>query len=701
MEQAKLKQLIFKVLKADERLWNEDKTELNQTLLLDLVENIDEKVIDLLLQEKDLREKFFVKIRDVYVFKTNDFRFFMEENKVDNSYTAYKNRIGLTDGKKFLKDTNDVVLDFPYKDCVLEGGQSTEEGTDTYFEYDEKAEQYEEKQGKRKEIFFNQVLAHDEIDRLFDHKALTNWKRFTKDGEQEVKEIKRDEDGKIKENLIIKGNNLLALYSLKKQFAGKVKLIYIDPPYYFKDTKADDAFAYNSNFKLSTWLTFMKNRLDIAKKLLADEGTIFVQIKDDGMAHLKLLMDDVFGIDNFVNCIAVKMSEATGVKMSHAKTRFPNIKEYILFYKKSLNFKGFTKIDKYENKEWDKENNIFLDNFTQEQRNSLIEISGKDEITQDDVNIAIEIFSKVKKISLNQKIKELPKDLNVDEWLFENSYRIIKTAGSSSLAKQVLKLENIPNQEISAFTSRDGILFFYLTDFNRETRDPRLRVIFADENIWKNPCDFWQDIKTSGAIANERGVQLSGGKKPEKLLHRIIDMTTEEGDIILDYHSGSGTTAGVAHKMKRQWITIEQIDNQIDLSITGLKNVVNGDETGISELVNWQGGGDFIYCELAKWNETAKEKILAYESLDELVKFFDEMYERYFLNYNLKIKEFREKVINEEGFKKLSLDEQKKMFVAMLDNNQMYVNKTEMADKKFGIDKEDQNLTSQFYNSQS
>lgn len=157
MEQAKLKQLIFKVLKADERLWNEDKTELNQTLLLDLVENIDEKVIDLLLQEKDLREKFFVKIKEVYVFKTNDFRFFMEENKIDNSYTAYKNRIGLTDGKKFLKDTNDVVLNFPYKDCVLEGGQSTEEGADTYFEYSEKAETYEEKQGKRKEIFNNQV----------------------------------------------------------------------------------------------------------------------------------------------------------------------------------------------------------------------------------------------------------------------------------------------------------------------------------------------------------------------------------------------------------------------------------------------------------------------------------------------------------------------------------------------------------------
>lgn len=700
MDNTKLKQLVLKVLKKDERLWNKDKTELNQTLLLDLVENIDETVIDLLYQEKDLREKFFVKIKDVFVFKTNDFRFFMEENKVDNSYTAYKNRIGLTDGKKFLKDTNDVVLDFPYKDCVLEGGQSTEEGTDTYFEYSEKAEQYEEKQGKRKEIFFNQVLAHDEIDRLFDAKALTNWKRFTKDGEQEVKEIIRDENGIIKENLIIKGNNLLALHSLKKQFAGKIKLIYIDPPYYFKDTKADDAFAYNSNFKLSTWLTFMKNRLDVAKKLLADEGTIFVQIKDDGMAHLKLLLDDVFGIDNFVNCIAVKMSEASGVKMTHAKSRFPNIKEYIFFYKRSNNFKGFKRIDKYKNKEWDTENNIFLENFTQEDRNKLITIEEKEEVNKKDVDNAIKILSNAKKVSLSEKIKSLSKEIDVNEWLLENSYRIIKTAGSSSLAKQVKELIKIPNQDISAFISRDNILFYYITDFNRNTKQPRLQVIFADENIWKNPCDFWQDIKTTGAIAKERGVQLSGGKKPEKLLHRIIDMTTEEGDIVLDYHSGSGTTAGVAHKMKRQWITIEQIDNQIDLSLNGLNNVIKGDKTGVSELVNWKGGGNFIYLELAKWNETAKEKILACESLKELIKFFDEMYERYFLNYNLKIKEFREKVIKEEEFKNLSLDEQKKMFVAMLDNNQMYVNKTEMADKKFGIDKEDQTLTSQFYNSE-
>ena len=711
MDNTKTKQIIFETLKEDERLWNEDKSEINQTLLLDLIEKIDETVIGLLLQKKFLREKFFVKIKDVYVFKSNDFRFFMEENKVDNSYTVYKNQIGLTDGKRFLKDTNDVVLDFPYKDCVLEGGQSTEEGVDIYFEYEvEKTKTikgeiisdpagYKEKQAKRKEIFFNQVLAQDEIDRLFDAKTFVNWKRFTKEGEQEVEEIKRDKDGIIKENFIIKGNNLLALHSLNKQFSGKVKLIYIDPPYYFKDTKADDTFTYNSNFKLSTWLTFMKNRLEVAKKLLADDGVIFVQIKDDGMAHLKLLLDDIFE-NGFVNSIAVKMSEASGVKMSHARMRFPNIKEFLLFYKKSFNFKGFYKIDKYKNKEWDKENNIFIENFTQEQRNQLINIEEKEKISSSDVKKAIELLSEAKKRPLSQKLKELSDNIDQNEWLFENSYRIIKTAGSSSLAKQVLELDNIPNQDISAFISKENILFYYITDFNRGTKTPRLQVLFADNAIWKNPCDFWQDIKTTGAIANERGVQLSGGKKPEKLLHRIIDMTTEEGDLVLDYHSGSGTTAGVAHKMKRQWITIEQIDNQIELTKTGLNNVIKGDKTGVSELVNWQGGGDFIYFELAKWNEQAKEAILACKDLKELGKLFNALYEKYFLNYNLKIKDFKENVLKETEFQTLSLEEQKRMFLSMLDLNQMYVQKSEMTDKKFGINKKDQKLTSQFYNSE-
>lgn len=615
MEQAKLKQLIFKILQSDERLWNEDKTELNQTLLLDLVENIDEKVIDLLLQEKDLREKFFVKIKDVYVFKTNDFRFFMEENKVDNSYTAYKNRIGLTDGKKFLKDTNDIVLDFPYKDCVLEGGQSTEEGTDTYFEYDEKAEQYEQKQGKRKEIFFNQVLAHDEIDRLFDVKALTNWKRFTKDGEQEVKEIKRDEDGTIKENLIIKGNNLLALHSLKKQFAGTVKLIYIDPPY----NTDSDTFAYNDSFNRSTWLTFMRNRLEVAKDLLSSDGSIYVNIDYNEVHYLKILMDEVFGENNFQREIIWRIGWLSGYK-TIAKNYIRN-HDTILFYSKNPDSFLFNKVyNTYQD---------YAERYNDSQKKEIIEELIKEGVKKEKVKDVIDFISKIG---------------------FPEKYPLEDTWNSSIYDKlNSIAVVSFSGEKVSKMLDRD-------------------------------------EIK---------------GQKSEKLLQRIIEVSTNENDIVLDFHLGSGTTCAVANKLKRQYIGIEQITAQTETSIMRLKKVIEGtDQSGISKSVNWQGGGDFIYFELAKWNETAKGKILECQSLDELIKFFDEMYERYFLNYNLKIKEFREKVIKEEEFKNLSLDWQKKIFIAMLDNNQMYVNKTEMADKKFGISEEDQRLTSQFYNSE-
>ncbi len=391
METKNFKEHIKKVLKTDERLWYFDEEtkqqELNQTQLIDLAEKYDEKILSLLFNDEKTKAKFFVKIgssatltNQNYVFKTLDFQFFLEQNKIDNSYSQYKNRIGLTDGKRFIKDTKDVVLNFPFKDCVLEGGQSTEEGTDAYFEIAGQARNdnrearnntkashaeldsaspldsaslhdsaspldsaslhdsvspsiYQQKQTKRKEIFFNEILAHDEIDRLFDEKALVNFKRVgeiagqarndnrearndTKASHAELDSaspldsvslidsasLKRDENGTIKENLIIKGNNLLALHSLKKQFAKKVKLIYIDPPY---NTGGDaNIFTYNNNFNHSTWLTFMKNRLEVARELLREDGFIAIAIDDIEQPYLRILGDEIFGRENFIgNCM--------------------------------------------------------------------------------------------------------------------------------------------------------------------------------------------------------------------------------------------------------------------------------------------------------------------------------------------------------------------------------------------------------------
>lgn len=540
------------LLEKDERLVSEGKLLKNR--IVELALKLDKDLIKLLLSNGRIKEHFFKDVDGILVFDKEKFMKFVDNKEfLPDSYTAFKNRIGLTADKNYIAQSKEVVLSWPYKDCILEGGQ---EKTDD----------------RRKEIFHNEILAPDEIDRLLEPKVFTNFKRIDAKGEHEVKEIKPTD------NLIIKENNLLVLHSLKKKFAGKVKLIYIDPPY----NTGNDEFKYNDNFNHSTWLTFMKNRLEVAKELLRDDGVIFVQCDDNEQAYLKVLMDEIFGTENFVNCIAVKMSEATGVKMSHAKLRFPKLKEYLLFYKKKT-FPGFVEIDKYRHPEWDTENNIFLENFSQDQRNELLKLEEKEINTQEDVKKANSILKDVKKISLNKKIKTLgfTDSDKIQEWKFQNAYRIIKTAGASSLAKIVKAKSKIPQQDIAAELSREGILFYYFTDFNRDSKDPRFRVIFADSSLYKHPCDFWQDIKTSGAIANEGGVKLEKGKKPEKIVYRIIKMVTTPKDLILDYHLGSGTTCAVAHKMGRQYIGVEQLDYGENSAVVRLKNVINGDKTGI------------------------------------------------------------------------------------------------------------------------
>ena len=651
-----------------------DNGELKKWVVLNKAQNFDEELIGLLLDNADLREKFFVNVKGTLVFNQNLFVQFLEQkNYLNDSYTQYKNKLGLTIDGKYLKQRNEVALVWPFKDCILEGGQSREED-------------------KREEIFFNEILAQDEITQLLEPKVLTNAKRIDKDGEKPLDQFNRKENGTITDNLIIKGNNLLALHTLKEEFAGKVKLIYIDPPY----NTGNDSFGYNDSFNRSTWLTFMRNRLYAAKALLSKDGMICVQCDDNENAYLKILMDEVFE-NRFLNNVAVKMSEASGVKMNHAKGRFPKLKEFILMYKMP-NFKGFITVDKYEQKEWDPENNIFIDNLTEEQRSKLIELEAKEINDDTDVIKANEILKKAKKISLATKLKELDfgNEDEKTEWLFKNSYRIIKTAGSSSLATLVKSLDNVPKQDIAAAVSKKGVLFFYITDFNRDTKQPRLQVIFADSNIFKNPCDFWQDIKTTGAIAEEGGVKLSNGKKPEKILYRLIKMITNEGDIVLDYHLGSGTTAAVAHKMKRQFIGIEQLDYGENDSVIRLKNVINGDDTGISpyEDVNWHGGGSFAYLELKKYNQTFIEQIEAAKDTKALLKVWEQMKAKSFLNYNVDIKKQDEHL---EEFKTFTLAEQKQHLCELLDKNQLYVNLSSLNDVDFACTEEEKKVTKDFY----
>ncbi|WP_231391658.1 DNA methyltransferase [Neisseria meningitidis] len=186
--------------------------------------------------------------------------------------------------------------------------------------------------------------------------------------------------------------------------------------------------------------------------------------------------------------------------------------------------------------------------------------------------------------------------------------------------------------------------------------------------------------------------------KPEELIQDFITITTNESDIVLDYHLGSGTTAAVAHKMNRQYIGIEQMDYIETLAVERLKKVIDGEQGGISKAVNWQGGGEFVYAELAPFNETAKQQILACEDSDGIKTLFEGLCERYFLKYNVSVNEFSQ-IIQEPEFQSLALDEQKQMVLEMLDLNQMYVSLSEMDDEQFAgcLNDDDKALSRAFY----
>lgn len=674
-----VKNNLYKLLKKDTRLWNEETKEINETLLKDLIDKLDEKLLEILLGDKEMRDKFFIKIKDVFVLKQNELKFFIDENKLDNSYTQYQNKIGLRVGNKLLSERDEVVLDWPFKDCILEGGMTKEDQ-------------------KRNEIFFNEILAKDEIDRLFDSKALVNWKRYTTKGEEKVKEIKRDKDGTIRENLIIKGNNLLALHSLEEQFTGKIKLIYIDPPYNRDDDKTT---FYNDKFNHSAWLTFMRNRLVISRDLLADNGVIFIQCDDNEQAYLKVLMDEVFYPENFLSTIAYQRSGVAG--LGQGGKFVVNITEYInVFAKNSMIFQAY-----------DLQSEVPLDLKHMKRYNAILKNIGTKELykefrskaTGESVKIYKHKNFLIEKISLANFLEKKDEIMKIYKNNFADIFRLNVPQVENSFQWDIINSFNDDNlYSVEYLVSRgknkgENITNYYhkkqLFAWLKSSGDDSGETLAKTNKM----SDFWTNEEIPKAdLANEGGVKLKRGKKPEQLLKRIITISTKKNDIVLDYHFGSGTTGAVAHKMGRNFIGIEQLDYEENDSIARLNNVINGDSTGVSKYVNWQGGGDFVYAELAKWNEEAKEKILKAKSLSELEKLFDELYEKYFLNYNVKTKEFKEKIIKEEEFKKLSLEDQKKLFVEMLDMNQMYVNFSERADKKYNLSKEDIALSEEFYN---
>ena len=412
----------------------------------------------------------------------------------------------------------------------------------------------------------------------------------------ENKELSNIENDENTENVLIHGDNLLALKALEQKYTGKVKCIYIDPPY---NTKS--AFEhYNDNLEHSTWLSLMKSRLEILRKLLRDDGGIFVQIDDNEQAYLKVLMDEIFGRDKFLNTISVKMSEASGIKMTHASKRLPKIKEYILVYKKEDLVLNEVKIPK---KTWDNEYKTVITNITKEEISFIKSVCKNEKRSENEIKKVDELLDKAKYSSLSEVYKkENIQEKDKLKFNFDNAYRIFRTTSVSEKATlQLVKLKKLKytNVFFSQITPQNK-MYIIKGDFDENKKKPRTQVIFSDDYLEYNPGDFWTDIKTTGLDNEGAGVEFKNSKKPEALISRILEMTTNENDLVLDSFLGSGTTAAVAHKMNRKYIGIEMGEHAYTHCKVRLDKVISGeDKGGITKNVNWQGGGAYRFYELA------------------------------------------------------------------------------------------------------
>ena len=651
---------VLTVLKSDERFVAEDGTFLRNAVY-EAAMKMDEGLIRLLLANDETRTHFFAEVDGIKVFDKVGFAWVINNRQfLPDSYTRFKNKIGLVDETgALISASGKVELVFPYKDCVLEGGQTKDE------------------QG-RNEIFYNESLAPGEVDRLLVPKVLRGAKRYTEDGIEDTLEF-RDND-----NLIIRGNNLLALSSLLKVFEGRVKCIYIDPPYYFNVKKDEDTFAYNSNFKLSSWLVFMKNRLEIARRLLSNDGALFVQISDDGVGELHCLLKDIFGVENFINKITVKTKSPSG--FASVNPGVFETAEYILGFAKSK-------------RAW-KYNPQYVESGYDANYKSVVvnkEAPASEWIIRNIIDVLAEEHGYNDAKAMRDELGKPVVDEMVAQFAFEHADCVFQSVAIGNNAGQAVveaRDQSKKQPERILTVKREGQYTVYVHK-GREIAfySKKLHEVDGELVPSMQVSNIWTDTPYEG-IASEGGVTLKGGKKPEKLIRRILEMASNPGDIVLDYHLGSGTTCAVAHKIGRRYIGVEQLEYGDDDSTVRLESVIKGDSTGVSKAVKWQGGGSFVYCELAKLNQSIVEEIETAIDDAALSDIYGRMVKSGFISCKVNPADIDAAA---DDYAALSLDDKKRFLMEILDKNLLYVNYCDIDDEEFGISDEDKAFTRSFY----
>ncbi len=576
-----------------------------------LISQNDEKLLTFMLEDKnanDYKNAFFKTIADSLVFNQKALLECLTK-ELENSFTRFENKIGLYSQGRPIKSNGLVVLNFPFKDNVLLGNAK-------------------DNSTKSKELFYHEILHKKEIDTLLKKKALC---RFEMHGEGDLESALQDKNT----NYLIKGNNLIALHSLKKKFAKQVKCIYIDPPY----NTGNDSFNYNDNFNHSSWLVFMKNRLEVAREFLSDDGVIFVQCDDNEQAYLKVLMDEIFLRENFVGCISWKQFHS----VKNDAANFSKNIEYILCYCKNfsknlISNEPFDKSNLYKLKD---ENGFYkLDPVWAKSGNNFSPytfLNGK-------------TWSPPSGTFWRYSIGTL-KDMEQNNKIVFN--------GKNPMAKRYLS-EVAEGRKSSTFW--DGSEVGYNLN-----GDAEIKQLFNGNKVFNNP-------------------------KPEALIQRILEVSTNENDLVLDFFAGSGTTCAVAHKMKRRYIGIEQMDYIETITKERLKKVIEGEQGGISKKCGFKGGRSFVYAELKEVNLEIKKQILNAKSKSECLKIFNDLNERFLKRADCKIGE-----IHSEEFQNLDLNEQKRICCALLDSNEDYLNLGDMDEDAWEIDEITKKYNEIFY----
>ncbi len=537
--------------------------ELIRNVIAEAAMELRPELLRLLLAHDELRRFFFAEVDGVAVFdKVKFLRFVNNKNFLPDSFTAYRNRIGLADGTgDLLAERRQVVLSWPYKDCLLEGGQTREEA-------------------RRNEVFWNETLAPDEINRLTEPKALSHFHRMTAEGEQAVESLNE------RDNFIIRGNNLLALYSLRKRYAGKVKLIYIDPPY----NTGGDSFGYNDTFNHSTWLTFMRNRLEVARDLLTPDGSIYVQLDWNEAHYCKVLLDEIFGRDCFRNEIiwCYTGPGSPGMKQLNRKH------DTILWYSRSPN-------------EW-----VFNAN---------------------DIRLRSEVHAGGFKGEMSSHVS--------------NSY-----AEKGKIPEDWWELFHTPED---------------LADEIRRLGEEQKRIDDAD----------WFKAAVAARIKVD-GVQRTGytTEKPYKLMERLIRQGSNEGDLVLDFFAGSGTTGYVAGYLGRRYILVEQLEDTVAIMHRRFRDASP------------------VYCELAAANSHYVQAIGAATSADELDALLADIEEHGYLSWKLDLQALHS---TQAEFTALPLEQQKTLLLESLDKNMLYVPLSEANSSEFALNETDRTLNRAFY----